>query len=152
MSATFTTALSTPGLTTNNSIRKKRTKLFFSQLYHYLSMTYNFLYSLLILPRTKLLVTATKNIPKNNDLQYYKGKTLILDLDETLVHSVRLGSEDSSKTVSPSIVRKNIEVHCEKQNVLYEVYKRPHVDFFLKTVRATYNTHPISQLVYSLHG
>lgn len=134
MSATFTTALSTPGLTTNNSIRKKRTRLFFSQLYHYLAITYNFLCSLLILPRKKL-VTATKNIPKNNnDLQYYKGKTLILDLDETLVHSVRLGSENSFKTVSPSIVRKNIEVQCDKQNLLYEVYKRPHVDFFLKTV------------------
>ncbi|GAA5804359.1 hypothetical protein HPULCUR_009847 [Helicostylum pulchrum] len=30
-------------------------------------------------------------------LQYYKGKTLVLDLDETLVHSVRLGTNEISK-------------------------------------------------------
>ncbi|KAI7894070.1 NLI interacting factor [Mucor mucedo] len=71
-------------------------------------------------------------------MQYYKGKTLILDLDETLVHSVRLGSENSMKEVSPSIIKKNIEVQCDKQNLLYEVYKRPHVDFFLKTISQWY--------------
>ncbi|KAI9268291.1 NLI interacting factor-like phosphatase-domain-containing protein [Phascolomyces articulosus] len=72
-------------------------------------------------------------------LQYYKGKTLVLDLDETLVHSVRLGSYAArQQTVSTSIKRKKIEVQDDKQSMLYEVYKRPHVDFFLKTISQWY--------------
>ncbi|KAI8967635.1 NLI interacting factor [Mycotypha africana] len=70
--------------------------------------------------------------------QYYKNKTLILDLDETLVHSIRLGNNSNSSKISPSIVRKSIEVHCDKQSLMYEVYKRPHVDFFLKTISQWY--------------
>lgn len=152
---TFTTALSTPGVVTNNSglIRKKRTRLFFSQLYHYFAITYRFICSFLLLPNIKLLksnnttTTTTNHIPTHTTktttttatktttaTQYYKNKTLILDLDETLVHSVRLGSEASFNPVSPSVVSKKIEVQCDKQSLLYEVYKRPHVDFFLKTV------------------
>ncbi|KAI9320402.1 NLI interacting factor [Dichotomocladium elegans] len=67
-------------------------------------------------------------------------KTLVLDLDETLVHSVRLGSlaaRQQSK-VNTSIKRKKIEVRDDKQNLLYEVYKRPHVDFFLNTIGQWY--------------
>ncbi|KAI8997530.1 NLI interacting factor, partial [Pilobolus umbonatus] len=60
------------------------------------------------------------------------------DLDETLVHSVRLGAEDALQSVSPSVVRKKIEVQCDRQSLLYEVYKRPHVDFFLKTISQWY--------------
>ncbi|ORY98501.1 NLI interacting factor-like phosphatase-domain-containing protein [Syncephalastrum racemosum] len=71
-------------------------------------------------------------------LQYYKGKTLVLDLDETLVHSVRLGSYASRQQVSNSIKRKKIEVQDDKQSLMYEVYKRPHVDFFLKTISQWY--------------
>ncbi|KAG0189655.1 Nuclear envelope morphology protein 1 [Apophysomyces sp. BC1034] len=70
-------------------------------------------------------------------LQYYKGKTLVLDLDETLVHSVRLGSEDTLQ-VSKSIKHKKIEVQHDRQSLLYEVYKRPHADFFLKTISQWY--------------
>lgn len=146
MSTTFTTALSTPITNTtattnaNNSIRKRKTKLFFTQIYHYLAITFRFIYSIMM-PSTKLLKfnTATSTIPTKNipttASQYYKNKTLILDLDETLVHSVRLGSDASINTkVNASVIRKNIEVQCDKQNLIYEVYKRPHVDFFLKTV------------------
>lgn len=57
----------------------------------------------------------------------------MLDLDETLVHSVKLGTNENK--VSPSIKKKTIEVFNEQQTILYEVYKRPHVDFFLSTVR-----------------
>ncbi|KAI7901229.1 NLI interacting factor, partial [Cokeromyces recurvatus] len=67
------------------------------------------------------------------------------DLDETLVHSVRLGSETSSlhNKVSPTIKRKHIEVLCSNHDnkqlsIIYEVYKRPHVDFFLKTISQWY--------------
>ncbi|CAO3647142.1 unnamed protein product [Mucor fragilis] len=105
-------------------------------------------------PSTKLLKfksttsNTTKHIPSTTTTtttttitasQYYKNKTLILDLDETLVHSVRLGSEASINTkVNASVIRKNIEVQCDKQNLIYEVYKRPHVDFFLKTISQWY--------------
>lgn len=149
MSTTFTTALSTPITNTtattnaNNSIRKRKTKLFFT-IYHYLAITFRFIYSIMM-PSTKLLKfnTPTSTIPAKNipttASQYYKNKTLILDLDETLVHSVRLGSEASINTkVNASVIRKNIEVQCDKQNLIYEVYKRPHVDFFLKTVSYTF--------------
>ncbi|KAI7865070.1 NLI interacting factor [Spinellus fusiger] len=67
-----------------------------------------------------------------------RGKTLILDLDETLVHSVRLGSQESKNTVSASVKHKTIEVQSDRQSLLYEVYKRPHVDFFLKTISQWY--------------
>jgi TFIIF-interacting CTD phosphatase-like protein len=50
-------------------------------------------------------------------------KTLVLDLDETLVHST-----------SQSYTRYDftVEVMIDKQLCLYYVYKRPHVDYFLK--------------------
>lgn len=126
MSTTF--AITTVN-NTNNISKKKRTRLFLSHLYHYVAITLQFIYSLLPTKKTKKIPT-----PNSVALQYYKGKTLVLDLDETLVHSVRLGSETVS-AVSPSIIHKTIEVQCDKQSLLYEVYKRPHVDFFLKTVR-----------------
>jgi glucose/arabinose dehydrogenase len=145
MSTTFTTALSTPMTgNTNNSIRRRRTKLFFGQIYYYVTVTIRFVYSMITIKMitakpakstttTTTTTTTTKNIPSNAS-QYYKNKTLILDLDETLVHSVRLGSANQINNISPSIIRKNIEVQCDKQSLIYEVYKRPHVDFFLKTV------------------
>lgn len=80
------------------------------------------------------MTTTTRAAKVAAALQYYKGKTLVLDLDETLVHSVRLGSYAARQPVSMSIKRKKIEVRDDKQSLLYEVYKRPHVDFFLKTV------------------
>ncbi|KAI8640338.1 NLI interacting factor-like phosphatase-domain-containing protein [Parasitella parasitica] len=149
MSTTFTTALSTPTTNAaaatanvNNSIRKRNTKLFFTHIYHYLAVTFRFIYSIMK-PSTKVLKTnaasPAKNIPTTAASQYYKNKTLILDLDETLVHSVRLGSDASIHTkVNASVICKNIEVHCDKQNLIYQVYKRPHVDFFLKTISQWY--------------
>ncbi|CAO3673821.1 unnamed protein product [Rhizopus stolonifer] len=119
---------------TNNINKKKRTRLFFSHLYQYLAITFQFLYSLFPTKKTNKIPA-----PSSAALQYYKGKTLILDLDETLVHSVRLGSEALS-AVSASITHKTIEVQCDKQRLLYEVYKRPHVDFFLKTISQWYKT------------
>jgi hypothetical protein len=136
MSTTFTTALSTPMTgNTNNSIRKRRAKLFFGQIYYYVTVTIRFVYSMITIKMItpKPSKSNTKTIPSNAS-QYYKNKTLILDLDETLVHSVRLGSANQINNISPSIIRKNIEVQCDKQSLIYEVYKRPHVDFFLKTV------------------
>ncbi|CAO3614763.1 unnamed protein product [Cunninghamella blakesleeana] len=179
ITATFTTNTTN---TTIPSVRRRKGKVVISFMYHYITLMYEFVYTLFIVkPKQHLLSnkqhisttssssttstlmnndlspstsTTTTNILNNNNslgdkkikpihpkkaLQYYKGKTLVLDLDETLVHSVCLGSEDANSiTVSPSIKRKQIEVQNEKQSFLYEVYKRPHVDFFLKTISQWY--------------
>lgn len=155
------------------SIRRRRGRLFLSHLFQYIALAYEYICSFLHLRQRRVepakVVTASYNnspptrtakrksqsIPKDPKvsaaLQYYKGKTLVLDLDETLVHSVRLGSFASKQPVSNSIKRKKIEVQDDKQSLLYEVYKRPHVDFFLKTVRQhltfalkEWSIHPVS--------
>jgi TFIIF-interacting CTD phosphatase-like protein len=54
-----------------------------------------------------------------------KTKTLILDLDETLIHSTSRGSRADAHM---------IEVMVDNHACLYYVYKRPHVDHFLKKV------------------
>ena len=58
-----------------------------------------------------------------------KKKILVLDLDETLVHSSSRGSRYHDHV---------IEVLIEKHVCLYYVYKRPHVDYFLKKVSEWY--------------
>ncbi|KAF9973571.1 Nuclear envelope morphology protein 1 [Actinomortierella ambigua] len=58
-----------------------------------------------------------------------KKKTLVLDLDETLIHSTSRGSR------SPGFM---VEVLVDHHACLYYVYKRPHVDYFLKKVSEWY--------------
>lgn len=54
-------------------------------------------------------------------------KTLILDLDETLIHSLAKGGRMTSGHM--------VEVKLEKQHaILYYVHKRPHCDDFLRKV------------------
>jgi hypothetical protein len=55
-----------------------------------------------------------------------KRKTLVLDLDETLIHSTSRGSRNHDHV---------IEVLVDKHVCLYYIYKRPFVDFFLRKVR-----------------
>lgn len=55
-----------------------------------------------------------------------KRKTLILDLDETLVHSLAKGNHMSDGHM--------VEVKLEKHALLYYVYKRPYCDLFLRRV------------------
>ena len=57
-----------------------------------------------------------------------RKKTLVLDLDETLIHSTSRGSRSQGYMV---------EVLVERHACLYYVYKRPHVDYFLKKVSFT---------------
>ena len=76
-------------------------------------------------------------------------KTLVLDLDETLIHSTSRpipwqGSSGSSLLSLGSFGQRNkgaghmVEVVLGGRSTLYHVYKRPFVDFFLRTVRLLY--------------
>ncbi|KAJ2485475.1 Nuclear envelope morphology protein 1 [Coemansia sp. RSA 2320] len=62
-------------------------------------------------------------------LRTAKKKTLVLDLDETLIHSSPQGSYRAHH---------RIEVVIDKVACLYYVYKRPHVDYFLRRVSEWY--------------
>lgn len=71
-------------------------------------------------------------------LHFLPKKILVLDLDETLIHSHHDGVSRFA-TVKPTgppdfIVRVEIERHP----VRFFVYKRPHVDYFLETVSQWY--------------
>lgn len=119
--------------TLSNSATNSRQPFLFQQLYQIFNFIYKYVQSILFIKvgqQTPVVKAATMH--NSIALQYYKGKTLVLDLDETLVHSVRLGTTENN--ISPSIKKKTIEVTSDKQSILYEVYKRPHVDFFLSTV------------------
>ncbi|KAG0145955.1 hypothetical protein CROQUDRAFT_658063 [Cronartium quercuum f. sp. fusiforme G11] len=76
-----------------------------------------------------------------------RTKTLVLDLDETLIHSTsRLGGlggsnsilGNSSGSISSGLKVRVVEVVLDGRIVVYHVYKRPWVDFFLKTVASWY--------------
>ncbi|MBW0500786.1 hypothetical protein O181_040501 [Austropuccinia psidii MF-1] len=80
----------------------------------------------------------TRQVPRTN-------KTLVLDLDETLIHSTsRLGGMGGSNgwtnqtSNSAGLKARVVEVVLDGRIVVYHVYKRPWVDFFLKTVSSWY--------------
>lgn len=56
-----------------------------------------------------------------------RSKILVLDLDETLVHSTSMSSGSGDCDFM-------VEVLIEKSSCLYYVYKRPYLDHFLETV------------------
>lgn len=77
---------------------------------------------------------------------FTQKKTLVLDLDETLIHSTSrpiyassggglLGFGGSSK--GPGLT---VEVFIGGRSTVYHVYKRPFVDYFLKKVSARWTT------------
>ncbi|KAI8607775.1 NLI interacting factor-like phosphatase-domain-containing protein [Chytriomyces sp. MP71] len=71
-----------------------------------------------------------RSIPRNlSPPRELTKKTLVLDLDETLVHSTSMGSRHHDHI---------IEVLVDKHVCLYYVYKRPGVDAFLKKVSEWY--------------
>ncbi|KAJ3371306.1 Nuclear envelope morphology protein 1 [Kappamyces sp. JEL0680] len=70
--------------------------------------------------RTTSLGTPRKSISSLSSSR----KTLVLDLDETLVHSSLRGIRYDFM----------VEVMLEQQQICYYVYKRPHVDYFLQKV------------------
>ncbi|XP_033110294.1 CTD nuclear envelope phosphatase 1A-like [Anneissia japonica] len=71
-------------------------------------------------------------------LDLVKRKTLVLDLDETLIHSYHDGliRPNSKPTIPPDFV---LKVTIDAHPVRFFVYKRPHVDFFLDVVSQWYD-------------
>lgn len=62
-----------------------------------------------------------------------KRKVLVLDLDETLIHSHHEGvlRHPSKPEMPPDFI---LKVTIERHPVRFYVHKRPHVDFFLDVV------------------
>lgn len=78
------------------------------------------------------LLTFPKFVFPRNLINSNTKKTLILDLDETLVHSLSRGSRMSNSHM--------VEVKLNSQvATLYYVQKRPYCDLFLKQVSKWYN-------------
>ncbi|KAK2466173.1 hypothetical protein APHAL10511_001815 [Amanita phalloides] len=77
----------------------------------------------------------------------HQPKTLVLDLDETLIHSTSrpiTAATAGGLFGLGSLTRRNpgaghiVEVVLQGKSNLYHVYKRPFVDFFLRTVSGWY--------------
>ena len=85
-------------------------------------------------------------IPATRKPGIHQPKTLVLDLDETLIHSTSrpMNASDGGGLFGlESFGRRNngaghmVEVVLQGKSTLYHVYKRPFVDFFLRTVRSS---------------
>ncbi|GAA99970.1 uncharacterized protein L969DRAFT_19558 [Mixia osmundae IAM 14324] len=70
-----------------------------------------------------------------------RPKTLVLDLDETLIHSTSrlpLGQSTAGWGGNNGLKVRVVEVVLDGKSVVYHVYKRPWVDFFLRKVSTWY--------------
>ncbi|GAA5938902.1 hypothetical protein JCM3775_003159 [Rhodotorula graminis] len=65
-------------------------------------------------------------------------KTLVLDLDETLIHSIRSGGSFGKRGAPKGLKTRVVEVMLDGRSTVYTVYKRPWVDFFLRKVSSWY--------------
>jgi len=78
--------------------------------------------------------------PSRNRLLQLKKKILVLDLDETLIHS----RHDSGGLLRPQVKSDVppdfiLQVTIDKHPVKFFVHKRPHVDYFLSVVSQWYD-------------
>lgn len=69
--------------------------------------------------------------PRSRNPDKKKRKTLILDLDETLIHSMSRGAP---RSLGSSNSCRMVELKVNSVATLYYVYKRPFCDFFLKEI------------------
>ena len=76
------------------------------------------------------------NLNKANTTSKNNKKILILDLDETLVHSLFQPEKADNNIIKPDIYLK-IFFNNKFQEIF--VYKRPHLDLFLKEMKKIYN-------------
>ncbi|KAH6914958.1 NLI interacting factor-like phosphatase [Coprinopsis sp. MPI-PUGE-AT-0042] len=88
--------------------------------------------------RRSAAALSTKKSP------FHLQKTLVLDLDETLIHSTSRPLSAQGGWGFGSLGRRKmpagrmVEVVLNGKSTLYHVYKRPFVDFFLRTVSGWY--------------
>lgn len=101
--------------------------------------------------KTASISSATAAKASVAQLALSKPKLLVLDLDETLIHSTSRMSYGSSAVTSSVDGRSGwnaantsglkvrvVEVVLDGRSVIYHVYKRPWVDFFLRKVSSWY--------------
>ena len=79
------------------------------------------------------------NLAATHKTPFHLPKTLVLDLDETLIHSTsKPMSSSSSGSGLLGFGRRNnghtVEVFLSGRSTIYHVYKRPFVDYFLRKV------------------
>ncbi len=114
-------------LTTATALCKYVLRFFrrlFKKIRYYEPVTYN------IYPLTPV---------SSHRLNIVKKKILVLDLDETLIHSSSLNSPYNEK--KPPFLDPDFELQVviEKHPVKFHVFKRPHVDKFLEIVSQWYD-------------
>lgn len=102
------------------------------------------------IPVTRVPYTHAKPKTSVAQVALSKPKLLVLDLDETLIHSTSRMSYASSAVTSSVDSRSTwnantsglkvrvVEVVLDGRSVIYHVYKRPWVDFFLRKVSSWY--------------
>ena len=81
-------------------------------------------FSKYMIPPPQRLFPLSRNPEKRR-----RKKILILDLDETLIHSLSRGSP---RSFNPATASKMIEIKLNSISSLYYVYKRPYCDYFLQ--------------------
>ncbi|XKL59102.1 hypothetical protein PGB90_000118 [Kerria lacca] len=97
----------------------------FRRIRYYEPVTYN------IYPLTPI---------SSHRLNIVKKKILVLDLDETLIHSASLNSPYNNEKKPPSVDPDfELQVIIDKHLVKFHVFKRPHVDKFLEIVSQWYD-------------
>lgn len=84
-------------------------------------------FSKYLIPPPIRLYPLSRNPHKKN-----KKKILILDLDETLIHSLSRGSPRSFHSSGSHC--KMIEIRINNMSSLYYVHKRPYCDYFLREI------------------
>ncbi|KAJ7095327.1 NLI interacting factor-like phosphatase-domain-containing protein [Mycena belliarum] len=91
--------------------------------------------------------SSTPTVSTTRRTPFHLPKTLVLDLDETLIHSTTRplqSGHSSTGFLGLGTFNRNkgsglmVEVVLGGQSTLYHVYKRPYVDFFLRTVSGWY--------------
>ncbi|CAE6422100.1 unnamed protein product [Rhizoctonia solani] len=105
----------------------------------------------LLTPSASTLPSRAPTPPMRRQTALHKTKTLVLDLDETLIHSTSRPTHAYGSTGGGGLLGLSglfggkrqggghmIEVVLGGRSTLYHVYKRPFVDFFLRKVSSWY--------------
>ena len=119
----------------NSFKNQKKTGSFFSQNNSNINSnsllnSVRYISSPLIIQQNDYKNSFSSNIINNNNYNN-KKKTLILDLDETLVHSAFYPFQKKSDII--------LKINLDGKNHIIHVLKRPNLDYFLKKVSEFFN-------------